>query len=130
MHVVVAAGVVLTGLGAVLFAGSRKRREARRRILQLATEIDAVAASMEADVLTRPADRALHKLAERARTIAEPARSALRRRRMLVVLPGDVLYAHEDRLHDDHGAIVHLRSQADCCLSRQAQAACADQGQP
>lgn len=116
MLVTVAVGVALACVGTVLFVANRRRRDARKRILQLAAGIDAVALSIEADVFGSPAERELRRLGWRAHEIAQHARSVLRRPKVLLILPGERLYGHEDRLHDDHGAVVQLRLQADLCL--------------
>jgi Flp pilus assembly protein TadB len=117
MLVMVAICVLLTGLGAVAWTLGERRRDARHRILQLAHAIDAVARSIEADFASRPAECALERLAAQAQGVAQAARAALERKRMLGVLPSRRLYADEERLHHDHGAIVHLRSQVDACLA-------------
>jgi hypothetical protein len=116
MLVMIATGAALTGLGAVVLLASRRRRQARHRILQLAADIEAVALSIEADFVGSPANDGVQRLACRSQAIAQRARSALQKKTLLAVLPGQRLYAEEHQLHHDHGEIVHLRSRIDSCL--------------
>ena len=117
MLVMVAAGVVLAGVVGVMLLGGERRRGSRVRILQLATDIEEIALSIEADFVGSPEQPGLHQLASLSYVIARRARAALQRKGLLAFLPGRRLYAEERQLHHDHGEIVHLRSRVDCCLA-------------
>ncbi|HET8744864.1 MAG TPA: LPXTG cell wall anchor domain-containing protein [Ramlibacter sp.] len=109
------------GLGAVAGWFFRRRRrddETARDILRLASQIDAVAATVDADLEPAADDPPCVVLRQRSREARERATEALEQGRALRQQDREALRSRLLLLHDDHRRIVDLRSEVDRAMVR------------
>ena len=113
-----AAGLAAGALAAWFCLRRRHDDGTVRDILRLAREIDAVAATVDADLEDAADDPPCVVLRQRSREARERAAQALARGRALRGQDREALITSLLLLHDDHRRIVDLRSAVDAALAR------------
>lgn len=121
-----AAGLAAGALAAWCLQRRRHDDDTVRDILRLAREIDAVAATVDADLENAADDPPCVVLRQRSREARERAAEALARGRALREQDREALITSLLLLHDDHRRIVDLRSEVDAALARSKAAGAGD----
>jgi hypothetical protein len=119
-----ALGGVAVGSGAVAWFCMAKRShgaDAASHTLRLASEIIAVAETIEDDVAVLRDEPRFTRVAQRCRECAERAREALKQRKSMRSRDAEALTQTWLLLHDDHRRIVDLRSDTDRALASWAE---------
>jgi hypothetical protein len=112
-----AAGTALFGAGALCLFRRRRGVDEERQILRLASDIVAVAATVDADLSRVASDASFIKFANRCRECSERAHEALKEGKGLRLLETERLTSTLLLLHDDHRRMVDLRSELDRALA-------------
>lgn len=112
-----AAGTALCGAGAVCLFRRRRGMDEERQVLRLASDIVAVAATVDTDLARVAGDASFVKFANRCRECSERAEGALKEGKGLRQLEMERLTGILLMLHDDHRRMVDLRSELDRALA-------------
>lgn len=129
LTLILALAAAVVGAGALACWFCQRRRhddDTVRDILRLAQEIDAVAATVDADLETAADDPPCVVLRQRSREARERAAQALAQGKALREQDREALITSLLLLHDDHRRIVDLRSEVDAALARRKAAAAGD----
>lgn len=113
----VAAGITAVAAAAWYIVRTRRSHEVERQVLRLASDIVAVAGTVDADLGRVAGDAAFTKFANRCRECGERARDALQQGKALRQVEVESLTGILLMLHDDHRRMVDLRSELDRALA-------------
>ena len=112
-----AAGTALFSAGAICLFRRRRGMDEERQILRLASDIVAVAGTVDADLSRVAEDPSFTRFANRCRECSERANEALQEGKGLRQLEAERLTGFLLMLHDDHRRMVDLRSELDRALA-------------
>jgi hypothetical protein len=102
---------------ALCFFGRRRGQDVERQVLHLASDIVAVAGTVDADLSRVAGEPAFTRFANRCRECSERSRDALKQGRALRSVEMESLTGTLLMLHDDHRRMVDLRSELDRALA-------------
>lgn len=111
------AGAALVAAVALCIFKRRRGHDVERQVLRLASDIVAVAATVDGDLARVATDPSFTKFANRRRECSERAEDALRQGRALRQAEMESLTGTLLMLHDDHRRMVDLRSELDRALA-------------